>query len=255
MTLARFLATCAKQAIVAPAERQSIKRSIKTLRARLDEYFQGEIAEQIEFGSYTRQTNLPRSLDELSDVDHMVVFANGGVAPQAYLQRLRRFAEHYYSRSELYQSHPTIVLELNHIKFDLVPALRNFLGVLKIPDREDGWRWTSPSSFSRSLEERNAQCDGHLKPAIRLTKVWNAANDYPFASFELENWIVDQSYFMCSELPDYFFSIMRNLPAHSLPAKKHARLRQVQALLAEARRLANSQPQLARAAMSEVLSF
>lgn len=59
----------------------------------------------------TRNTILPRYMDSHSDVDYMVVFKDSGFRPQTYLERLRRFVERNYTRSQIKQSHPTIQLE------------------------------------------------------------------------------------------------------------------------------------------------
>ncbi|MFV8635809.1 hypothetical protein [Ralstonia pseudosolanacearum] len=42
----------------------------------------------------------------------MVVFSDSGATPQTYLNRLKIFVEKRYGSSEIYQSSPTIVLEL-----------------------------------------------------------------------------------------------------------------------------------------------
>ena len=53
----------------------------------------------------------------------MVVFNNGfGYKPETFFRKLKDFAKAKYSTSEIYRDSPTIVLELNHIKFELVPA-------------------------------------------------------------------------------------------------------------------------------------
>ena len=63
------------------------------------------------------------------------VFAETGYTPQTYLDRLKRFAEKYYANSDIKQSSPSLVLQLNHIKFDRVPALKQSYGGSKIPNR------------------------------------------------------------------------------------------------------------------------
>jgi hypothetical protein len=150
-------------------------------------------------------------MDERSDIDYMVVFNDTDSVPQTYLDRLRRFVQTHYNRSEVYQSSPTIVLELNHIKFDLVPATRSWWDGIRIPDGRGNWQATNPNEFSKELEGRNKDCGSLLKPAIRLVKYWNAMNRFPFESYELEQWIVGRSYWGASNLRDYVFAIFRNL--------------------------------------------
>lgn len=100
----------------------TITNSINTIKRRLDYFFSSEIKEHFVFGSYSRNTMLPRSYDRFSDVDYMIVFKNVIHQPQTYLNKLKKFVNFYYSTSEIKQSHPTIQLNLNHITFELVPA-------------------------------------------------------------------------------------------------------------------------------------
>lgn len=213
MSVLSYLQRRSGQAILSGPEEQSIKTSISALDSRLTALLGSQIAEKFRFGSSTRGTILPRSMDEQSDIDFMVVFSDSGFAPQTYLDRLRRFAEIYYSSSAIKQSAPTIVLELNHIKFDLVPALKNWLGGYKIVDLQGGWRETNPHDFNASLTARNNDCGSLLKPAIRLVKFWNAQNGNIYESYGLEKWIVAQSYFFCSNLRDYVFEVLSTLPS------------------------------------------
>ncbi|HCP5133100.1 hypothetical protein H0O95_24170 [Escherichia coli] len=51
----------------------TITNSINTIKRRLDYFFSSEIKEHFVFGSYSRNTMLPRSYDRFSDVDYMIV--------------------------------------------------------------------------------------------------------------------------------------------------------------------------------------
>ena len=150
-------------------------------------------------------------MDEQSDVDYMVVFKDGSSVAQTYLDRIRRFVENYYGRSEIYQSSPTIVLELNHIKFDLVPARSSWFSGLQIPDGGGGWRDTNPNDFNTALEAKNGSNYNLIKPTIRLVKYWNAVSGYVFDSFEFEKWMIDQSYWFDTNQKDYLFSTFDKL--------------------------------------------
>ena len=123
MSVNKYLQELGSSLILSSSEKAGISVSVNAIRTRLTSYFGEEIAEKKLYGSYVRDTILPRRADEESDVDLMVVFRNpDGYQPQAFLNRLRDFSENYYSQSEIYQSSPTIVLELNHIMFELTPA-------------------------------------------------------------------------------------------------------------------------------------
>jgi hypothetical protein len=213
MSVLSYLQRRSAQAILSGPEEESIRTSISALGSRLTMLFGSQIAEQFRFGSSTRGTILPRSMDEDSDIDYMVVFSDSGLAPQTYLDRVRRFAETYYRSSAIKQSSPTIVLELNHIKFDLVPALKDWFSGYKIVDSQGGWRDTNPHDFNSSLTSKNNNCGSLIKPTVRLVKFWNAQNGYVYESYGLEKWIVAQSYWFCTNLRDYVFEVLANLPS------------------------------------------
>ncbi|MBW9267386.1 MAG: nucleotidyltransferase [Candidatus Thiodiazotropha sp. (ex. Lucinisca nassula)] len=197
MSVNSHLNRLAWQAVIRDTEKESIQRSIGVLRQRLTRNFRRELSEQMVFGSYTRGTILPRRMDENSDVDYMVVFADNGYQPQTYLNQLRRFVTTNYSRSEISQSHPTIVLNLNHIRFELVPAVRGFFGSLKIPakasDFED-WIDTDPNGFNVALTHSNQRYHSLIKRLIRVMKYWNVLAGKPFESYDLEKKIVELDY-------------------------------------------------------------
>ena len=212
MSVLSYLERSASDALLDSSEKESIRKSIVTLKARLNAYFADMLKEHFQFGSSTRGTILPRSMDEHSDIDYMIVFNDDDSVPQTYLDRLKRFAETYYGKSEIYQSSPTIVLELNHIKFDLVPAKLGWLGGYKIPNGAGGWIDTDPNDFNSKLEDENKGNSNLIKPTIRLAKFWNANNDYLYISFSFEKWIVDQWFWNCTNQKDYLFTIIDKLP-------------------------------------------
>jgi hypothetical protein len=223
MTVNSYLTNLANQAIIRNAEKESIQRSINTIITRLNLHFGDQLGNHFTFGSYPRNTILPRSMDSNSDIDYMVVFKDGSYRPQTYLDSLRRFVNRYYQRSEINQSHPTIVLNLNHIRFELVPAKSGWFSGLQIPDKAssfNNWLDTDPSSFNTELTNKNGSHQSLIKPLCRLVKYWNASNGYPFESYYLENQIVDHSFWMIGgllsglqkcQLKDYFFEFMQGL--------------------------------------------
>ncbi|WP_018900740.1 nucleotidyltransferase [Rhizobium sp. 2MFCol3.1] len=211
MTAQSYLYNRATNAVLSDDEKSSIVKSIATLKSRLNAYFDGNLLQHFAFGSYTRNTILPRALDAESDVDYMAVFAEGGYTPQTYLDRLKRFTEYRYNRSEIYQSSPTLVLNLNHIRFELVPALDHASGY-SIPDGSGGWILTTPNTFNTALTEKNKATNSRLKPAIRLAKIWNADRGYPFASYPMERQAAGISYSGCADtVMSHFFRLMDNL--------------------------------------------
>lgn len=196
-TVNGYLSRIAKAAVVRKKTKSDIERSIKILSSRIEEYFGHEVIEPFTFGSYSRKTMLPRFMDSQSDVDVMVVFKNQDSTPQTYLNRLKRFTAGYYGRHEILQSHPTIMLELNHIKFDLVPALECGERSILIPAKTtslDNWMETDPHVFKEQCIEKNQIHEQQILPFVRLMKYWNAVYGRPFSSFELEEAIIETGY-------------------------------------------------------------
>jgi len=237
-----YLTRLAGNAILNSAEKASIKTSISTLQQRIDSYFSNQLTEHFIFGSYSRGTILPRRIDEHSDIDYMIVFSDGSYQPQTYLDRLRRFVELYYKRSEIVQSHPTIQLKLGHICFELVPATEDWLGHLKIPARAVdyiNWVDTDPTGFNASLVAKNQEHSQIIKPLVRIMKYWNARNGYPFESYELEQFIVSQNFsdwgllgIPSKSLKDCFYTCIENLSlGWSSPQWKRQRLEHVKKVI------------------------
>jgi predicted nucleotidyltransferase len=208
-----FLSNTAAKSVLSQNEQMSISTSIATLQARLEQHFAyGVIKQHFRFGSSTRGTILPRSMDEQSDIDYMIVFNENNATPQTYLNRIKAFVEKYYRTSEIRQSSPTIVLELNHIKFDLVPATSTWFGDLQIPNGSGGWMDTNPNSFNSTLEAKNRDHQSLIKPTIRLFKYWNATAGFPFpSSFEMEKWVCDLTFWWPTNQKDYFLTVIENL--------------------------------------------
>lgn len=181
-------------------ERRKIDVSVNNIIDRLEDYFEDEIDESLLFGSYTRDTILPRRFDPNSDIDILIQFNTEDydkLKPESYRNKLKKFSEENYPHSIVIKDHPSIVLELNHIKFDLVPAIFDegfFYDSIEIPDKNGGWMETEPEKFNEVLTNVNTKYNSIVKPIIRLLKYWNASHDYPYYSFELETDIANMNF-------------------------------------------------------------
>ncbi len=224
MTVNGYLTSIAKKAIIRDQEKKSIETSIGALKNRVEQYFGSNVSNHFQFGSSVRKTMLPRNLDIKSDVDYMIVFRDDGYRPQTYLNQIRSFVETKYSRSEIKQSNPSIILLLSHINFELVPALSSLMSVCeyRIPDKSSSyndWISTSPLVHDTNLANSNKEYNYQIKPLIRILKYWNAINKYPFNSYELECLILDYfnvhpflfEYSSSKTLADYLFEFITNL--------------------------------------------
>lgn len=252
MSINSYLIKLANAAMIRERERLTIKRSIANLQVRLKKHFGPQVANGFIFGSYSRGTILPRRMDPQSDIDYMVVFSDGGFKPQTYLDRLRRFAELNYQRSEIEQSNPTIVLSLNHIRFELVPATQSWFGGLQIPARAsdfNDWQATNPRGFNDRLSAANQAHGNLIKPLVRIMKYWNAANGYPFESYGLEQKVVDHGFlfvnlFANRRLASYFYNFIQGMTSGLfMPKWKQDAITRAKKIVQQARdleRLGNS---------------
>lgn len=239
-----YLRSTVEALTMTDAQAAGVDKSLAALRRGLTEYFPDLVKEQITFGSYTRRTNLPLRVDPYSDVDHMVVFARDrGERPQTFLDRLKRFADDRYPRSLVSQSSPAVVVVLNHIRFDLVPAYKDWLGTYQIPARASAfanWIDTDPDDFNPDLERRDRATDYQMKPLIRLFKYWNALNDYPFETYRLEKYIARQIYPFSHTLPQYLDSAFWGLWNLGLRSKAEEAVDHARKILSDVKRVARS---------------
>lgn len=212
MSINTYLDELSSKLVIKDDEKAKITTSVTSIKSKLNDYFGSEIIDIVVFGSYTRGTILPRKADEESDIDIMVVFEynSNQYKPQTYLNWLKQFANEYYSRSEIHQDSPTIVLKLNHIKFELVPAYIPFSfsnGVYMIPNGPSDWIMTKPNDFNTTLIDCNKQNHNMIKPIVRLIKRWNVTNNKrKMQSFEIEKKIAENMYYArysCSNYTDY----------------------------------------------------
>src|SRR6056297_2276540 len=133
-------------------EIDKINRSKENLLKNLDAELNILINRRFVFGSYDRDTILPRSIDSKSDIDLMVVFNHTEYerTPETYRAWLKNFGDKYYKDrygSDVVKSFPTVTIRLNNIHFDLVPAKEEdwILGsTLYIPNKTSGWQSTDP---------------------------------------------------------------------------------------------------------------
>ncbi len=215
MSVNSYLENLGSNLILTSSEKENIQKSINHLKECLKYYFGSEVNDQFVFGSYTRNTILPRSYDSKSDIDYMIVFNNtNSFKPQTFLNKLKDFAKLYYPNSIIHQDSPTIVLELNHIKFDLVPAYYDFIWY-KIPDGQGGWMITTPNDINDLLVKSNMNNNSKIKPIIRLIKNWNInVAGRIYESYTLEKKIVSNlgsEYYFCTSYTDYLIKIFEKL--------------------------------------------
>lgn len=197
---------------------------------------------------------MPRKADSRSDVDHMIVFNptkppssfysdKTYYDPTTYLNWLRSFVETRYGRSEIYQSHPTIVLQLSNFKIELVPAKKDAFDKYEIPAPSSSytqWMVTTPNAFNEQVRLKNVAERSLIRPLIRLMKFWNSQNGYVYSSYELEQKIVNIYYNGCVTLWDYLRVFVSNISTFGLGTDKTARVERLKRVCSDAHKYETS---------------
>jgi len=195
MDINRILRKFAQEELVLArndTERANIKSSLNHLQTIIKNNL--NVTEVTVFGSYTRNTILPRKYDPESDVDIMAVFT-GDFTPETYRSQLSRLLNRAYPNSLSKKDFPAVKLELNHIKFDIVPAIEDsgfFSSGYYIPDKTNNWQRTEPNDLNGPLSEKNKSYGGNvIRQVIRLCKHWNATWGRPWDSYLMEKEIIN----------------------------------------------------------------
>lgn len=175
-------------------EKTSVQKSISYLKKYLDSWESSdEILEHHAFGSYVRGTKLPSRIDPSTDVDYMVVFKSTQLKPDTYIEKIRRFANTYYSKSEIHKDHPTMVIELEKLKFEITPAIELYgsrYPGYHIPAPQDlalQWMETYPEQMELDLLQAERTNKNLIRPLIQLIKYWNVINGKPLTSYKIEH--------------------------------------------------------------------
>jgi predicted nucleotidyltransferase len=198
-------------------ERDKIVASLQHLENVLKNKLNTEIREFVRFGSFTRNTILPRRYDSKSDVDLMVVFdtSSGRKTPGTYRQRLQQVILNAYPNSTSKKDFPVVKLELNHIVFDIVPAYTDknwYEQLYYIPGSQDNWQHTIPNDINQPLQEMNQSYGNNIvRNTIRLCKYWNASAGYPFESYLMEKRIVNTIFWWGGDLCQKFLNTLENI--------------------------------------------
>jgi len=204
-------------------ERARIKSSLEQLEKVLKNKL--GIRTIIRFGSFTRNTILPRRYDKNSDIDLLLIF-DGNYTPETYRNRIIKVLNIAYPNSLSKKDFPAVKLELNHIKFDIVPSIveTNFLGTMKyyIPDKNNYWMITYPNDINQDLSDKNQSYgDNIIRQVIRLCKHWNANAGYPLSSYLMEKKIINLWYWGNENTYERFLKTLNSIAGH-IPNVKRA---------------------------------
>ena len=81
--------------------KNEIESSINMLELHLKEWERfNTVIEYHAFGSFVRDTNLPKCIDFSADVDYIIVFNTTNKKPQAYLNYIKEFVDLKYPNTK-----------------------------------------------------------------------------------------------------------------------------------------------------------
>ena len=217
-SILNYLDLLVQKLALQPAEVARIASSVGKIKGKLEKWFENDGLKEVRtFGSYDRGTLISRLVDTNSDIDIMVIFYEKKWESQTYLNKLKSFAEEHYPKAERYQDHPTIVIEDEKIKFELVPCVfkeETFFLEEKylVPQRQNSeleWIETEPDFLMNKLNEY-VKTKPTLINLILLFKYWNLCNGSQYKTFKIERFIIDK--FDYEEALDYnFFRLIDKL--------------------------------------------
>jgi len=210
-------------------ERERINVSIEQIKKVLKNKLGEEIREILLFGSYTRNTIIPRKYDRKSDIDLMIIFNIKDTVkkPARYRMKLKLACAQAYQKSFYSVDSPAVKLLLNHIKFDLVPAYTEDFPYTPgkyyyIPDKYEEWQSTEPNDINPRLSSLNQEYGNNvIRNVLRLCKHWNASAGYPLESYTMEKQIIEQAYWFKEDTYNRFLITINNI-AGTMPKVKLA---------------------------------
>lgn len=180
-------------------QRDKIKTSHKHLRENILQPLD-YISHTFLTGSYKKKT----LINPANDIDVFVVlsgYSQYDITPNAILNKLKKDLKSRYPNTTIKQDKPCIVIEFNHVLFELTPAIEienwyehnNFY----IPEMSKNNTWQlvdNPRILEERLTEANKRLNQKLNPLIKMMKKCKVKNNFKTPSFEMEKMAIDSLY-------------------------------------------------------------
>lgn len=175
--------------------------SLDRITATLNRHFWGhndKVLNRIVGGSWGKQTRVrpTRDIDMLfllpAPVFHQFQARSGNRQSQL-LQHVKAVLAQTYTRTELRGDGQVVMVKMDHIVVEVVPAFRCDDGSLIICDANAGGRWKActPEAEINDLAAAEARTGGTARHLARLAKLWARHVDAPIESFMLERLAVE----------------------------------------------------------------
>ena len=181
------------------AQRLKIKNSHKHLRENILQPLD-YVSHTFLTGSYKKKT----LINPANDIDVFVVlkgYSNYDIKPNTILDKLKKDLQKTYPNTKIKQDKPCIVIEFNHVTFELTPAIEvaKYRGYnsFYIPEMSKNNTWQkveNPRVLEEKLTEANKQLNQKLNPLIKMMKKCKINNNIKTPSFEMEKMAIDSLY-------------------------------------------------------------
>lgn len=189
-------------------QKTKIQNSHKYLRKNYLENL-GYVEKTFLTGSYKKNTLINHSNN---DVDMFVVlkgYDTTTIKPHTILEKLKKDLQNKYTTAKIKKNKPCVVLEFQHIIFELTPVIQinntlqlvlGFENTLEfyMPDVSSANEWIkteNPRILEKKLSSANQRLDAQLVPLIKMMKQCKLKNNLQNPkSFEMEQLAIDNLY-------------------------------------------------------------
>jgi len=186
-------------------QRNKIKTSHKHLRENILQPLD-YVSHTFLTGSYKKKT----LINPANDIDVFVVLKDYSqnrydanyITPHTILNKLKKDLKARYQNSEIKQDKPCIIINFEHVTFELTPAIEieNYWGgnsEFYIPQMSKDNEWQkveNPRILEKALTKANQNLSNKLNPLIKMMKKCKVNNNIKTPSFEMEKMAIDSLY-------------------------------------------------------------
>jgi hypothetical protein len=152
-----------------------------------------DLANSLLVGSWGKQTQVrpPYDLDVLFVLPFEVYQRfeqNSGNKQSALLQEVKQVLQTTYSQTTMRGDGQVVVVAFNTVTIEVAPVILLQNGQYWICDTNDGGRYriVDPVAELKNIEDTHTATFRHLRPVVRMAKVWQEYCNVPLSSFQIE---------------------------------------------------------------------
>jgi predicted nucleotidyltransferase len=182
-------------------QRDKIKTSHKHLREKILQPLD-YISHTFLTGSYKKKT----LINPANDIDVFIVlsgYTQYNIKPNTILDKLKKDLQKTYPNTIIKQDKPCVVIEFNHVTFELTPAIEienyQIHNPFYIPEMSKNNTWQlieNPRVLEEKLTEANKRLNQKLNPLIKMMKKCKIHNNINTPSFEMEKMAINSLYYI-----------------------------------------------------------